>query len=180
MLRLLARLPTRTTAVAGRALQRRNMAGSTWEYALKHGHHPVRSRDSRTRFLFLSLPAPALVSSLRPARCSQPPLSAPRNAASFSFNTCARLRSRTPSHYHPIALPPPTHTFLTENLDRFRRLHPARRWDQPLAVELPFPEQEARLRLGEPASGVKSVCAAECVPCARAACGTVGAASFVP
>ena len=111
MLRLLARLPTRTTAVAGRALQRRNMAGSTWEYALKHGHHPVRSRDSRTRFLFLSLPAPALVSSLRPARCSQPPLSAPRNAASFSFNTCARLRSRTPSHYHPIA-PPPTHTHI--------------------------------------------------------------------
>ena len=111
MLHLLARLPTRTPAVAGRALQRRNMAGSTWEYALKHGHHPVRSRDSRTRFLFLSLPAPALVSSLRPARCSQPPLSAPRNAASFSFNTCARLRSRTPSHYHPIALPPPhTHS----------------------------------------------------------------------
>jgi hypothetical protein len=44
---MLGRSTLITARAAGRTLQKRTMAGNTWEYAVKNGHHPVRWRTLR-------------------------------------------------------------------------------------------------------------------------------------
>ena len=44
---MFARTTLITARAAQRTLQKRTMAGNTWEYAVKNGHHPVRWRTLR-------------------------------------------------------------------------------------------------------------------------------------